>query len=164
MFGSQLVARVLDAYDAGPPGPAGCALLAARILESAARGGALARRMLEPEEVELTVDGAPRGTLPVRGLMACVVPAPAVGLRATRRGGEDGGFHLVATASGPVELVRELPRLWTGLPSAALCVDEVAREATLAFAGGGRYTLDGDLFAAKTVRLSASAPVTILYP
>lgn len=164
MFGSQVVARVLDAYYAGRTGPTGCVLLAARIVSSAVVGGRFARSLLEPEPVELEVDGEPIGTLAVRGLMACVVPAPAVGLRITPRAGEDGAFHLVATEQSPERLVRELPRLWAGLPVRSMAVDVLARHATLTFGRGGRYTLDGDLFAARKVQLSATEPVTILHP
>ncbi len=164
MFGTHFVARVLDAYYAGRTGPLGSAVLAARIVASAATGGEFARSLMAPEEVSLEIDGRDFGARAVTGLMACVVAAPAVVIRATRRAGEDGGFHLVATTAPPTVIAREAGRLWTGLAVAAMDVDEVAHRATLAFARGTRYTIDGDLFDGDRIELAATAPVDVLLP
>ena len=164
IFGSQMVARVLDTYYAGATGPVGCAMLGARIIGSAAIGGRLAKFLLAPEEVSVRINERDFSRRPVRALMACVVPSPAVGLRVTPRAGEDEGFHLIATESNPSRLFRDLPRFWTGLGSDALAIDEVAHEATLTFGSAGRYTLDGELFASRIVRLAATPPVTFLSP
>lgn len=164
IFGSQMVARVLDTYYAGTTGPVGCAMLGARIIGSAGVGGPLAKFLLAPEDVAIQIDDRDHGRRPVRALMASVVASPAVGLRVTPRAGENDGFHLIATESSPARLFHDLPRFWTGLHSDALCIDEVAREATLTFGSSGRYTLDGELFASRIVRLAATPVVTFLAP
>lgn len=164
LFGTHMVARVMDAYYAGPMGLVGCALLAAELVGGAALGGRLARSVLEPEPLTLELDGRSLGTRPISGLLACVVQAPAVGMRATHRAGEDGGFHLVAADTGPGPLLREVGRLWTGLPVRALAVDRVAHEATLTFPGERRYTLDGDMFSGTRLKLAATPPVELVSP
>ncbi len=164
IFGTHFIARVLDAYYAGRTGPLGAAFLASRIVGSAVARTAFARSLMAPEAVSLTVDGRDFGTLAITGLMACVVAAPAVGMRATHRAGEDGGFHLAATTAPPGTVAREVGRLWAGLKVRALEVDEVAYRATLAFPRGTRYAIDGDLFDGDLIELSATAPVDVLLP
>lgn len=162
IFGSQLVARVMDEYYAGATGPLGSAALAVRIVTSAITRGALARRLGARETVDVEIDGQPKGRFDVVGLVAAVVAAPAVGMRATHRGGEDGGFHLVVTERAPSLIAREVARLWAGLPVRALCVDTVARSAMLETSAVTRYTLDGDMFEDRRIELGTTAPVEIL--
>ena len=164
IFGSQMVARVLDAYYAGGASPAGAALLAAHMVVSAALRTRFVRELFKPELTALTLDGQALGLFRFTSLVASVVAAPAVGLRALYRAGEDGGFHVVGTEQSPSKIVAEAGRLWAGLPVSTMTVDAVAKQATLSFSKPARFSVDGDLFSASRIDLSVTQPVELLRP
>jgi diacylglycerol kinase family enzyme len=164
LFGTQMVARTMDAYDSGPSGLWGCGVLLARIVASVARRGRFARDLFASEEVALEIDGASLGRLPLRALIAGVVREVTPGLRVLYRAGEDASFHLVGTPHEPSRLLRYLPRFAAGLPVPQTGLDRLARRAVVRFEGDGRYTLDGDLFRAGRIELAATPPVTFLVP
>jgi hypothetical protein len=164
IFGTHLVARILDAYYAGRVGPAGAVLLATRIVASSAIGSHFSRGLFRREVVDVEVDGAALGSLGPTGLMASVIPAPAVGMRALYKAGEGGAFHVVGVDAPPTRIFSEAGRLWCGLPIACAKLDVTARQLTLRFSTPARYTMDGDLFQSETIRLTATDPVEMLLP
>jgi hypothetical protein len=164
IFGSLMVARVLDTYYDGYASPVGAVVLASRIVASAAMQTSFAKQMFHSESVEIELDGKQLGRFDLTALLASVVACPAVGMRVTYRGGEDGCFHVIGTNAQPATIFREAPRLWSGLPLKAMCIDEIAREAVFRFERPARYTMDGDLFAASTIKVTATAPVQVLLP
>lgn len=164
LFGTHMVARTIDAYDAGPSGLWGCTLLAARIVASAAAKGRFARSLFASEAVSLELDGKSLGRVPFRVILAGVVREAAPGLRCLYRAGEDESFQIIGTPQQPWQLLRHLPRITAGLPVPSLGLDRVARRAAITFEGEGRYTLDGDLFSAHRVELGTTPPVEFLVP
>ncbi len=164
LFGALMVARIMEAYYRGLTGPAGCVWLATRLVASSAARGPFSRAMFADTPVAITVDENPLGTLPLSAIMANVVAAPAVGLRATPLGGAGGAFHLVATQGPPTALLKQLGRLWTGLPVTGLALDRNASRLTLTAAEPLPYTLDGEMFASRRIRVETTAPVTFVFP
>jgi len=165
IFGTAMPCRVLDAYYSGPLGPVGCVLTATRILASVAVRGPFARRLFAAEPIRLEVDGAQHPIDRTLALVAATVPVVAVGMRATRRAAEDGGFHLVAIQRPPWRNLHEAPALWLGLPAPNLLgVDVLARRARLQMPPAARYTLDGDIFDGSDLELRSTRPVDIVAP
>jgi len=162
-FGCGFITRLLKRYDATRTGPLACALLAARVIGSAILRGRYASSLFEPLGLSLSLDGRPSTEHRVSGLLASLVPSPAIGLRATPRAGEDGQFQLVAPGLSPAPLLREVPKLWLGLPIDALALDACAMRADLAFDAPLTCTLDGDLFEARHLRLEVTPPATFLH-
>jgi hypothetical protein len=162
IFGSQLSAKVMDLYYAGPTGPAGVLMLTARLVASAVVKGPLVRRVTAPETVEVEIDGKRIGRFNTTALLACAIACPTLGLRATPRAGEDGGFHLVGTETAPSALAKEVPRIVAGLPLRSMALDQVAKSAVLLFQKPTRYTLDGDMFEASRIELSATRAVELV--
>jgi diacylglycerol kinase family enzyme len=164
IFGSHMVARVLDVYYATDASMSGAAKLTARIVASAALGTKFSRDLFGQEATTIEVEG----TAPTSGrytcLLASTVASPAAGIRALPRAGEDDGFHLIGTEESPTRIFREAGRIFCGLPLKTMSVDVVARRATLTYESDCRYTVDGDLFTAKQVSLLATPPVDILLP
>ena len=97
-------------------------------------------------------------------LLASVVRAPAVGIRATHRAGEDGQLHLVGAGTDTRAILRAAPRLWAGLPCEALVLDSCTRKVRIVFERPEPYTVDGDMFEGPAVELAAAGPVTLLVP
>lgn len=164
IFGSHMVARVLEVYYAGVKTVGGAMVLTSRIVGSAAVGSAFSRDLFRAEAARVSVDGQPPTAQPFTCLMASTVPSPALGIRAMPRAGEGGGFHLIGTQQSPSRIFREAGRVFAGLPLQAMSTDVVAHEATVTFDNESRFTVDGDLFAAQRVTLQATACVDILVP
>lgn len=164
VLGTQMPARVMDAYYDGRVGITKCVWLAVTIAGSSLTGGAFAKRLFEPEPIELEIDGRLSPLRQATALVASVVPAITVGMRATYRAGEDDGFHLLATDAPPNALAREAGRFWAGLPSPVMNEDTVARCVRLEFAEPSRYMLDGDVFSAARLDIVATRPVELIGP
>lgn len=164
IFGAQMVARILDLYYAGPVGPLGSALRAVQIVGSGLVGGPLLKSLLQPEPVDIEIDGERFGWQPLSAVLAAVVPNIGIGMRALPRAGEDGAFQLVATGASPWQLVRQASHLWAGLPFDAMNIDRTGYRARLRFETERPYTIDGDLFSAREVELGLTAPVELIAP
>lgn len=164
IFGSQMPARILDAYYDGRTGWAKCFYLAARVLGSAAVSGPFAKSLFTAEPVSLEIDGQRTGVHEATGILASVVSSPAVGLRITSRAGENGGFHLVAVNQPPYSLLADAPRMWAGLPLTRAAYDGVAHQARIETPRATRYTLDGELFSSTRIALEATRSVDLLLP
>jgi methylmalonyl-CoA mutase cobalamin-binding subunit len=164
IFGSLMVARVLDTYYDGYTSPVGAVVLASRIVSSAALQTPFSRDLFHSEPVEIELDGKSHGHVPLTALLASVVACPAVGMRVLYRAGEDGCFHIIGTNAQPAAIFREVGRVWSGLPVKAMCLDALAKEAIFRFERPARYTMDGDLFSADEIRITATAPVEVLLP
>ena len=164
IYGSHMIARAMEAYYRGPKGLTGCALLTARTVVSALLRGSFARHLFTPRPVRVAVDGGAECELRLGAIVASVIPAPAVGLRATARSVEGHGFHLVGTADDLPSILRGAPRLWTGLPAPGLALDVTARQARLTFAQDETFTIDGDMFAGPGVVLECAGPLRLLVP
>jgi diacylglycerol kinase family enzyme len=164
IFGAQTVARILAAYYERGASPRGAVLLALRMVSGAAVRSRFVRDLFQPATTDVTADGRSVGRFRFTGLVASVVPVPAVGMRVLHRATEDGGFHLIGTEQTASGILPEVGRLWVGLPVTTMSVDLVARQASMSFQEPMPFTVDGDLFAARRVDLTATAPIEVMAP
>jgi diacylglycerol kinase family enzyme len=159
IFGAGLVANFFDAYYASEKlGYGTASTIVARVFAGSFYGGELSSRILAPTPASLVVDGneaVPRAF----GLVAAsVVRNLGLHMIVLHRAAEQSDrFHVVASPLAGRELGPQLPRVLLGKRlRGAGHVDTLATEAELAFTGKRcAYVLDGEVFRAKRVRISA---------
>jgi hypothetical protein len=168
IFAAGAGARWLRLYNEAPQqGPRPAAALIARIVGSASVRGRLARRVFEPNGVELTLDGRRLEIERFTALAAASVGGIGLGFRPFLTAGRDPEhFHLVITDAGPARLSVELPALQLGLSGAHSCLQHhPARQVSMRFAGTEPWSLDGDVYApTAALELSATRPLRFLVP
>lgn len=169
IIGTGLVARFFRVYYArGAPGYRGSAQLVARIFAESFVGGRLAREVLDPLPCELIVDGVRRAPDAWSLICCSVVRDLGIHMLVNYRAGEDARRpHLVATPMAPHQLGPRAPRVLRGLPIGGReHVDVLASEFTIAFPKGetGPYVLDGELYAAPSVDVSAGPLLVVATP
>ena len=165
IFGAGLVARFFDVYEArGAGGNAAAARIVARVFAGSFVGSRFARSVLEPSACGVSVDGAPAPFDRVSLLCASVVRHLGLGMRLTPRAGEAlDRFHVVGTPLGPRALGPQMPLVLAARPLLGPRVDALASELRLRFPGGaGAYVLDGDLFHAGAVTVTAGPAIDVL--
>ncbi len=166
-FGSGLVARFFERYEAGGAGGLTAAgLIFARTFLGSLVDDAYARQLLDPLPCRLVVDGRllePRAY----SLVVCsVLRSVGLGLHVTHRASEDPERpHLVASALPARRLGPQAPRVLLGRslddPGG---VDDLVSEFRLRFPPGesGPHVLDGDLFRAREVQVSAGPRIAVV--
>lgn len=170
IFGTGLVARFFEAYDAG--GATGIPLagrLVARIFAGSFTGGALAKRVLTPMPVALEIDGAPHPSGAYSLLCCSVVPDLGLRMRVNYRAAERlDRLHLVASSLSPGALGPRMPLVMMGRSIGGKDhVDALVERFTLRFpaeSGPGPYVLDGDMFRASEVDVSVGPALPIVGP
>ena len=159
IFGAGLVAHFFDAYYAGGKlGYASAAALVARVFAGSFYGGKLAARVLAKTPATLVVDGEPTAPRAFSLVAASVVADLGLHMRLLYRAAErTDRFHLVASSLSPRELGPQMPRVLAGRPlRGERHVDTLASRAEITFAEpSSRYVLDGDVFPAGRVVVSA---------
>lgn len=159
LFGAGVVYGFLEAYySGGAPSPRVAAATLLRGMGSALLGGEMVRRMAEPFDGLVRVDGEPLAG-PSRYLAVAAGTVDQIGLgfrpfhRMTARHDE---LQLLAIHTSPLGLVSQLPRVRMGVAMGRRHVTEaMTSRATLeARSGTVRYMLDGDL-------RSVDGPVTL---
>lgn len=159
IFGAGLVARFFDAYYArDTQGPAAAAAIVARVFAGSFFGGELARRVLARAPGTLVVGGKRQESQAFSLIAASVVRDLGLHMRLLYRAGEEmDRFHLVASSLPARALGPQLPRVLAGKRlSGEAHVDTLACEAELTFTDApGGYVLDGDVFPAGRVTVSA---------
>jgi diacylglycerol kinase (ATP) len=166
MFGSGLVARFFDRYyAAGAGGYPAAARIAARVFAGSFLGDAYSRSVLDPLPCVLSVDGRELEARAYSLVLASVVRDVGLHLWVCHRAGEDPERpHLVASALSPSKLGPQAPRVFLGKPLIGEgCFDGLVHELELRFAAEvGPYVLDGDVFHAKTVVVSAGPRIRVV--
>ncbi|MBX3203463.1 MAG: hypothetical protein KF764_00280 [Labilithrix sp.] len=165
IFGAGLVARFFEVYAARGAGGNGVAAgIVARIFAGSFVGSRFARSVLDPSACAIAVDGEPAPFDRVSLLCASVVRDLGLGLRLTRRAAEAlDRFHVVGTPLGPRALGPQLPLVLAARPLLGPRVDALATELAVRFPGGtGAYVLDGDLFHADAVTVTAGPAIDVL--
>jgi diacylglycerol kinase (ATP) len=165
IFGTGLVAKFFERYYAsGAGGSATAARIVARIFVGSFVGDAYSRGVLEPMPCTLSVDGrelAPRAY----SLVVCsVVRDLGLHMLVTHRAGEDPSRpHLVASPLPTRALGPQAPRVLVGKPLAGEGnFDDLMGRFRLRFPDGeGPYVLDGDVFRARQVDVSAGPPIRV---
>jgi len=167
IFGTGGVVTFLEAYEAtGNPSPSRGAWLVARAVASAFTGGGFARALGAKQQLVVTSDGEIWPDEKYFTFLAGSTPEIGFGVRAFARCEEQPGFfHAVGIFGGLRRLTLSLPGLRRGRPwRRRLAVDEVARDVLLE-GEPIRYTIDGDLYAARrSVRIRTGPALRIVLP
>ncbi len=165
LFAAALGARFLERYYAHPdPGPARALRLAIGVALSALVSGRDARALFAPARIGVTADGESRTIETARLVVASTVPDVGVGMRIAPRAQDlPGCFQLVVSGLSSLEMALGIPAVQAGRALAgAAHLDRVCRAATLEMERDEPYTLDGDLFRARTITLAAAGPVWLV--
>jgi diacylglycerol kinase (ATP) len=169
IFGTGLVARFFDVYEErGAGGVLDAARIVAHTFASSLRGGAFAKRVLDPLPCRLEVDGHPLEPEAWSLVCAAVVRDLGLGMRVTYRAGEDPSrVHLVAHALPPSVLGPRVGRVLLGRTIAnegERGFDGLASSFRVTFDGEGPWVLDGDRFRDREVEVTAGPVLRIAVP
>lgn len=174
IFGTGLVAKFFDLYyEDGARGNSGAALLVGRIFVESFVGGPFARRVLEPLPCSIEVDG--RRLRPDAFSLVCAAVVRDLGLHmiVTHRAAEDPRRpHLVVNALPTRRLGWRMPLVLSGRPIGGEdAFDDLVKGFVVRFDGGedpgraeGPYVLDGDMFRASAVSVSAGPELEVVIP
>lgn len=167
IFGTGAIVAFLEAYyGTGRPSPATAAALVARGVVSALVGGPFAAALTRRARVRVVTDGDEWEDGSFLAVAAGSTPEAGFGFQAFHRCAEQPGFFHAVGVTGTVgQLARSLPRLRRGRPwRRRVAQDEVARVLVLE-GDGPRYTVDGDLYPARSsVRVETGPAVEIVLP
>jgi diacylglycerol kinase family enzyme len=167
IFGTGAVVAFLEAYYAtGRTSPTTAAALIVRAIASAIAGGPFAEALTRRQRLRVVTDGDEWPDVPYLALVAGATPDIGFGFKAFARCAEQpGSFHAVGLTAGLLPLALALPRIHRGAPwRRTLAQDEVARE-LVAEGNGIRFTIDGDLYAARAeVRVTTGPGITLVLP
>jgi hypothetical protein len=167
IFGTGIVVTFLEAWDRSTdPSPLRAAGLVLRAIGSAMRGGPFAVSLMRRERLRVETDGEEWPDQSYLTLLAATTPDIGFGFRAFERCEEQPGFfHAVGVTCTLGPLARTLPRIRAGRPwRRRHALDEVARELLLS-CDRPRFTLDGDLYAARDrVRVTTGPGIEIVVP
>ncbi len=167
LFAAAMGARFLEAYYGGPlTGVAWATALAIRTATSTLLSGPLARWLFDPLEVSLTADGEPMPIDHVRLLLAATIPSVGIGMKVTwQAGAQPNRFHLIASALPLPSMALQLPRVLAGEPLAGQPhVDRLVRELHARFVVPQTFTLDGELFREREVRIRVGPRLWVVKP
>jgi diacylglycerol kinase family enzyme len=167
IVGNGVVARFLDEWEADPaPSPLTAGVLLARAAGSVLVDGALARRLTRPYDGHVTLDGGIVAGTRWTAVAVATIEQMGLGFRVFPRvASEPGRLQLVAIGSTPRDLARELPGLYAGRgvhrPGNT---SATGTEATFTAQTPFPYTIDGDLYEARRLRITVGPEVTFLVP
>jgi diacylglycerol kinase (ATP) len=167
LFAAAMGARFLEAYYGGPvQGVAWATALAARTIGSSLIQGRFARWLFDPIEVSLSADGQPLPIPAVRLLLASVVPSVGIGMKVTWQGGrQPNRFHLIASALPTAKMALQLRSVLGGRPlEGAPHIDRLVQSLDIGFRSREPYTLDGDLFRERRIRIRVGPRIWLLKP
>ena len=174
IFGTGLVARFFDLYyEDGARGNAGAARLVGRIFVESFVGGSFARRVLDPLPCSIEVDGTRLRPGAFSLVCAAVVRDLGLHMIVTHRAAEDPlRPHLVVNALPSRRLGWRMPLVLAGRPIGGEdAFDDLASSFVVRFAGEaagaaveGPYVLDGDIFKASAVHVSAGPQLDVVMP
>jgi diacylglycerol kinase family enzyme len=167
IFGTGVVVSFLEAWERSrDPSPLRAAGLVLRAVGSAARSGPFAISLMRRERLRVETDGEEWPDQSYLTLIAGSTPDIGLGFRAFGRCDEQPGFfHAVGVTCTLGPLAMTLPRLRRGRPwRRRHALDEVARELVLT-ADRPRFTVDGDLYAARErVRVTTGPGIELVVP
>lgn len=167
--GTGLVARFFDRYYAAGAGGTRTALaIVARIFTGSLIGDRYAKSVLEPLPCTLTADGHELSPRAFSLVVSSVLVDLGLHMRVTYRAGSDFERpHLVASALPTTQLGPQWPRVLRGLPlrgPRSSCFDSLVTSFSVSFPEGqrGPYVLDGDVFHASAIQVSAGPRIRVL--
>lgn len=149
MSGAAVVVRFLDAYyDAPSQGPMQAVKMGCHIAGSTLADTAYAKEIFTPEPLIVEVDGQPLPETEFSVILGCTVADISMGCKACPRAYErKGAFHFLACSLSPMQIIGQLPRLWTGRPIThpAMHFSAPAVQVTIRSEHGPvRWMLDGE--------------------
>lgn len=165
IFGTGLVARFFESYDAEPHrGITVAARLAGRAFLGSVVGTSFAKQMLTPVGCRLEVDGETRPGAAFSLVLASVVPQVGLGIRATYRAAErTDRFHVVASTRSPRGLATQVPAVLSGRAMKGEdAVDLLAAELRVVFDSTDAYVVDGDSHRARVVSVTPGPVVRVV--
>ena len=164
-FGTGLVANFFSIYYAsGAGGYATAARVAARTFVESFYGGAFAARVLAPTSCLVEVDGRALASHAWSLICASVVSDLGIGMRVNYRAGQDlSRIHLVASCLSPRALGPRAPFVLAGRSIGGPGhFDDLVPSFSVRFDHEGPYVLDGDMFQAHQVRVSAGPRIRVV--
>jgi diacylglycerol kinase family enzyme len=166
--GTGLVARFFDVYHAAhTPGLATAAGIALRVFVGSFVGAPLARDILSPMPLGVTVDGVRQAGAAWSVVVASVLRDVGLHFLVTYRAGQEPGrLHVVASGLSPRRLGPQVLRVVAGRPLVGEPrVDALARSLRLDFAGdGGSYVVDGDVLRARSIVIEPGPVLQLFHP
>jgi diacylglycerol kinase family enzyme len=146
MWGNGLFAGFLGIfYDDPDPGPVTAAVTLARVVGASVTGGAIAERAFPSLHHRVTVDGVQWSDHARLAVSAATVPQIGLGFRPWFRAEDPEFLHVLGLACRPPALVRQLPRLYRGLPPTDPRIeDQAARELLVEAQSPWAFIVDGD--------------------
>jgi diacylglycerol kinase family enzyme len=165
--GTGLVAKFFERYySSGARGYRTALAIVARIFVGSLAGDRYSRSILDPLPCSLTVDGTLLEPQAYSLIVCSVLKNLGLHMLVTYRGGDDPARpHLVASALDTRRLGPQAPRVLLGRPLVGPgSFDGLVEAFTIRFRPGesGPYVLDGDMFRAHAVTVSAGPTVRVL--
>jgi len=165
-FGVGLPVRfVEEVYRSGKAGLWTSSRVLFRAVASSLSLGSFARRLFEPLDVRVGVDGEEWPRLPIYGVVISSVAEAGLRLRPFRRATEQpGAFQILGLTAGPRAFALEVPRLLFGRPARRdRLLEAVAEAVELRSTKPFGHFLDGEIFApARKVEVSLGPRVTLV--
>ncbi len=156
-FGVGLPVRFIEAiYASGNAGPLTSTRLLARGFWSSLTWGAFARKLYEPMDLRVRLDGEEWPHIEIYGLVCATVAEAGLGLRPFRRATEQpGAFQVLGLTAGPRKFALELPRLLFGLPARRdRLLEGVGEKLELSGRAPLSWLLDGEIYSSRSGKLS----------
>jgi diacylglycerol kinase family enzyme len=165
-FGVGLPVRfVEEVYRSGRAGLWTSSRVLVRAVASSLTLGPFARRLFDPLDLRVTVDGEEWPRLPIYGVVVSSIAEAGLRLRPFRRATEQpGAFQVLGLTAGPRAFALEVPRLLLGRPARRdRLLEAVAEIVELRSAKPFGHFLDGEIFApARKVEVSLGPRVTLV--
>jgi diacylglycerol kinase family enzyme len=154
-------------YEESSRGVAGASSVVARIVASAAVGGALARRMFAPAEASVEVDGRSLDRHQFTVMAASSCAHLGLGFAPFRLAGRDPHrFHFAITDAKASRIAAEMPAVRIGVKPPGSCIeDHAAQHVRLRFPEPQPWSVDADVYPpARELELRATRPLRFLLP
>ncbi len=165
LFAAAMGARFLQEYYQRTPGPLSAAGLGLHTVGSCLFRGRLAQRLFAPTPMEIVIDGKSDHTvIAPRYVVAATIADVGLGMRvAWRAGSLPGRMHLIASELSTANMALQLHKTISGRPlTGERHLDRLASQVELRFAEPQVYTLDGELYTARTVSIGMGPRLQIL--
>lgn len=165
IFGAALVANFFDVYyGSGAAGYADAARIVSRIFVESFLGGPYARRVLEPTECSLAVDGV--RLEPSRYSLVCCATVPDLGLHmkvSYRAGERDDALHLIASSLRTARLGPQMFRVIAGRRlRGEPHFDGLVTGFDVTFPEERSWVLDGDILRDRAVRVTPGPAIDVV--
>lgn len=167
IWAAGFVSRFFRLYEEAGGGFGAAAWLATRMAGSALVGGPLAREVLAPVPLRLSLDGQMQSPEAYSLVVSSVHPAVGLGLRVTYRAGtEPGKIHVVASRGTPRELALSMGPALRGRPLGAHATEAMVVRAALEAPPGEQVlgNLDGESLASGRFVLEEGPTLRVIRP